>query len=207
MIKEVCCESFIEGINAESLGANRIELCSRLDLDGLTPEYNELKESLKFMSIPVFPMIRPREGNFIYNKKEKDKMVQDIYNFKELGVQGIVIGALTNKNEIDMEFMKKVRKICDGISITFHKAIDEVKDYHKEVEKLIEIGIDRVLTSGKKEKVEDAIGFLKTTNRLYGDKIKFVAAGKITKDNLESINRKLEFEEYHGKLIVGYIKK
>ena len=206
MIKEACCEGFTEGINAEALGANRIELCSNLAVGGLSPSFNEVKEALKFLNIPVFVMVRPREGNFIYTKKEKELMIQEIRNLKNIKVEGIVIGSLNNKGEIDTEFMKEVVKIVKPMNITFHKAIDEVKDYNKAIEQLIEIGIDRVLTSGKKDKAEDAIGFLKTINRLYGNDITFVAAGNITKDNLDSLNNKLDFKEYHGKSIVGYLK-
>jgi copper homeostasis protein len=206
MIKEACCEGFTEGINAEALGANRIELCSNLAVGGLSPSFNEVKEALKFLNIPVFVMVRPREGNFIYTKKEKELMIQEIRNLKNIKVEGIVIGSLNNKGEIDTEFMKEVVKIAKPMNITFHKAIDEVKDYNKAIEQLIEIGIDRVLTSGKKDKAEDAIGFLKTINRLYGNDITFVAAGNITKDNLDSLNNKLDFKEYHGKSIVGYLK-
>ena len=72
MIKEACCEGFTEGINAEALGANRIELCSNLAVGGLSPSFNEVKEALKFLNIPVFVMVRPREWNFIYTKKEKE---------------------------------------------------------------------------------------------------------------------------------------
>ena len=193
MIKEACCEGFTEGINAEALGANRIELCSNLAVGGLSPSFNEVKEALKFLNIPVFVMVRPREGNFIYTKKEKELMIQEIRNLKNIKVEGIVIGSLNNKGEIDTEFMKEVVKIAKPMNITFHKAIDEVKDYNKAIEQLIEIGIDRVLTSGKKDKAEDAIGFLKTINRLYGNDITFVAAGNITKDNLDSLNNKLDF--------------
>ncbi len=206
MIKEACCEGFMEGINAEALGANRIELCSNLAVGGLSPSFNEVKEALKFLNIPVFVMVRPREGSFIYTKKEKELMIQEIRNLKNIKVEGIVIGSLNNKGEIDTEFMKEVVKIAKPMNITFHKAIDEVKDYNKAIEQLIEIGIDRVLTSGKKDKAEDAIGFLKTINRLYGNDITFVAAGNITKDNLDSLNNKLDFKEYHGKSIVGYLK-
>ncbi|MBP6409124.1 MAG: copper homeostasis protein CutC [Fusobacteriaceae bacterium] len=206
MIKEACCEGFTEGINAEALGANRIELCSNLAVGGLSPSFNEVKEALKFLNIPVFVMVRPREWNFIYTKKEKELMIQEIRNLKNIKVEGIVIGSLNNKGEIDTEFMKEVVKIAKPMNITFHKAIDEVKDYNKAIEQLIEIGIDRVLTSGKKDKAEDAIGFLKTINRLYGNDITFVAAGNITKDNLDSLNNKLDFKEYHGKSIVGYLK-
>ena len=206
MIKEACCEGFTEGINAEALGANRIELCSNLAVGGLSPSFNEVKEALKFLNIPVFVMVRLREGNFIYTKKEKELMIQEIRNLKNIKVEGIVIGSLNNKGEIDTEFMKEVVKIAKPMNITFHKAIDEVKDYNKAIEQLIEIGIDRVLTSGKKDKAEDAIGFLKTINRLYGNDITFVAAGNITKDNLDSLNNKLDFKEYHGKSIVGYLK-
>ena len=206
MIKEACCERFMEGINAEALGANRIELCSNLAVGGLSPSFNEVKEALKFLNIPVFVMVRPREGSFINTKKEKELMIQEIRNLKNIKVEGIVIGSLNNKGEIDTEFMKEVVKIAKPMYITFHKAIDEVKDYNKAIEQLIEIGIDRVLTSGKKDKAEDAIGFLKTINRLYGNDITFVAAGNITKDNLDSLNNKLDFREYHGKSIVGYLK-
>ena len=206
MIKEACCEGFTEGINAEALGANRIELCSNLAVGGLSPSFNEVKEALKFLNIPVFVMVRPREWNFIYTKKEKELMIQEIRNLKNIKVEGIVIGSLNNKGEIGTEFMKEVVKIAKPMNITFHKAIDEVKDYNKAIEQLIEIGIDRVLTSGKKDKAEDAIGFLKTINRLYGNDITFVAAGNITKDNLDSLNNKLDFKEYHGKSIVGYLK-
>lgn len=206
MIKEACCENLHEAINAQRLGADRIELCSSLSVGGLSPDFKEVKEVLKFLDIPVFVMVRIKEVSFIYTKKEKELMCQEIRNLKEIGVPGIVVGALTNKNEIDLDFIKEISKISKPMKITFHKAIDEVKDYNKAVEQLIELGIDRILTSGKKEKAEEAIGVLKTLNRNYGNEIKFVAAGKITKDNLDSLNNKLGFEEYHGKLIVGYLK-
>ncbi len=206
MLKEACCEGFMEGVNAEGLGANRIELCRDLAKGGLSPSFKEVQEALRFLTIPVFVMVRIREGNFIYTKKEKELMLQEIKNLKNLGVEGIVIGALNSREEIDEDFMKEVVKAASPMEITFHKAMDEVKDYNKGIEKLIELGIERVLTSGKKEKAEEAIGFLKTVQRNYGDDITFVAAGKITKDNIDSIHNKLSFKEYHGRLIVGYLK-
>lgn len=206
MFKEACIGSYEEGINAQRNGADRVELCSNLDVGGLSPNIKEVQKALEYLTIPVFVMVRVREGNFIYTKKEKDLMLQEIKNLKNIGVEGIVIGALTSREEIDVDFIKEVVKVARPMQITFHKAIDETKDYNREIEKLIELGIDRVLTSGKKEKIEDAIGFLKTLNRNYGDEIKFIGAGKVTKDNLESIDNKIGLEEYHGKLIVGYLK-
>lgn len=206
MIREACCEGFLEGVNAEAMGAERVELCSNAVLGGLSPSFKEVQDALKFITIPVFVMVRTRDGNFNYNKKEKTAMLQEIRNLKNISVEGIVVGALNNKDEIDVEFMKEVIKTAKPMNVTFHKAIDEVKDYNKAIETLIELQIDRVLTSGKKEMAEDAIGFLKATNKKYGQQITFVAAGKITKDNLESLNKKLEFDEYHGRLIVGYLK-
>lgn len=206
MFKEACIGSYEEGINAQRNGADRVELCSNLDVGGLSPNIKEVQKALEYLTIPVFVMVRVREGNFIYTKKEKDLMLQEIKNLKNIGVEGIVIGALTSREEVDVDFIKEVVKVARPMQITFHKAIDETKDYNREIEKLIELGIDRVLTSGKKEKIEDAIGFLKTLNRNYGDEIKFIGAGKVTKDNLESIDNKIGLEEYHGKLIVGYLK-
>ena len=206
MVKEACCESYMEAINAENMGANRIELCSNLKVGGLSPSFKEVQNALKFLTIPTFVMVRIRDGNFIYTKKEKELMLQEIKNLKNIDVEGIVIGALTSRDEVDVDFMKEVVKVARPMEITFHKAIDEVKDYNKEIEKLIDLGIERVLTSGKKEEAEDAIGLLKTINRNYGRDITFIAAGKITKDNLESLHNKLNFSEYHGKQIVGYLK-
>lgn len=205
IIKEACCENYMEAIKAEALGANRIELCSNLDVGGLSPSLDEIKNALNFINIPLFVMLRLRAGDFVYTKKEKNIMIQDLKLFKSLGVNGIVVGAINKRGDIDREFLKELIKVARPLEITFHKAIDELKDYNRGIEDLIELGVDRVLTSGKKENIEDSIGFLRSIKRNYGEHIKFVGAGKISKNNLDSIHNKLNFEEYHGKLIVGYL--
>jgi len=142
-----------------------------------------------------------------YRKTNKINSPEDLKNIKGFG--NSIVSNVENDTKVSKAKVTKVTKdIKDSKEEKISKGNKDIeeKDYNKAIEQLIEIGIDRVLTSGKKDKAEDAIGFLKTINRLYGNDITFVAAGNITKDNLDSLNNKLDFKEYHGKSIVGYLK-
>ena len=108
---------------AEKKGADRVELCSRLDLDGLTPERKIIEKVLGALSIPIKIMIRPRAGNFSYNEQELNEMKEDILFCKDLNVQGVVFGILNQNKTIDMENMKYLSDTADDLDITFHKAI------------------------------------------------------------------------------------
>ena len=103
MIIEVCSESYEYAVKAEKAGANRIELCKDLHLDGLTPDYESAKRTINTLNIPVFILIRPREGDFIYSDEEFELMKQDILKFKEMGCKGIVSGVLNSDNSIDIK--------------------------------------------------------------------------------------------------------
>ena len=106
MIIEVCAESYEYALKAEKAGADRIELCKDLHLDGLTPDYESAKKTIDSLNIPVFILIRPREGDFIYSNEEFELMKSDIIKFKEMGCKGIVSGVLNDDNSIDVERTK-----------------------------------------------------------------------------------------------------
>ena len=145
MIIEVCAESYEYAVKAEKAGANRIELCKDLHLDGLTPDYETAKRTIDSLNIPVFILIRPRAGDFIYSDEEFELMKQDILKFKEMGCKGIVSGVLNEDNSIDIKRTKELVELSEPLEFTFHRAFDVVKDPIKEMENLIEMGIDKSL--------------------------------------------------------------
>ena len=124
MIIEVCAESHEHAVKAEKAGADRIELCKDLHLDGLTPDYESVKRTIDTLNIPVFILIRPREGNFIYSNKEFELMKSDIVKFKEIGSKGIVSGVLNDDKTIDIERTKELVELSRPLEFTFHRAFD-----------------------------------------------------------------------------------
>ena len=137
MIIEVCAESYEHAVKAEKAGADRVELCKDLYLDGLTPEYESAKRTIDSLNIPVFILIRPREGDFIYSNKEFELMKSDITKFKEMGCKGIVSGVLNSDNSIDLKRTKEMVELSKPLEFTFHRAFDIVKDPVEEIENLI----------------------------------------------------------------------
>ena len=160
MIIEVCAESYEYAVKAEKAGADRIELCKDLHLDGLTPDYECAKRTIDTLNIPVFILIRPREGDFIYSDEEFELMKSDIVKFKEMGCKGIISGVLNEDKTIDLERTKELVELSKPLRFTFHRAFDVVSDPFKEIENLIELGIDRVLTSGQKNKAIEGLYLL-----------------------------------------------
>ena len=195
MIIEVCAESYEYAVKAEKAGADRIELCKDLHLDGLTPEYESAKRTIDSLNIPVFILIRPREGDFIYSDEEFELMRSDIVKFKEMGCKGIVSGVLNNDNSIDLKRTKELVELSKPLKFTFHRAFDVVSDPFKEIEYLIELGVERVLTSGQKEKAIDGLGLLKQLKNISRNRIEIMPGGGINKSNIVNFN---SFNEIHG---------
>ena len=195
MIIEVCAECYEYAEKAEKAGADRIELCKDLHLDGLTPEYETAKRTIDSLNIPVFILIRPREGNFIYSSEEFELMKSDIVKFKEMGCKGIVSGILKDDSSIDIERTKELVELSKPLEFTFHRAFDIVKDPVEEMENLIKMGIDRVLTSGQKEKAIDGLVLLEKLNKISKNRIVIIPGSGISKNNLRNFD---SFNEVHG---------
>ena len=202
MIKEACVESFEKALEAQSNGANRIELCENLAVGGTTPSYGTVKICLEKLNIPIFPMIRARGGNFVYSKDEIEIMKEDIKIFKELGVKGVVLGCLTSDNKIDLEFTKELVDLAYPMEVTFHKAIDEIQNPLDYIDNLINIGIKRILTSGGKVTALEGKDLINEMIKKSNGRLKIVVAGKVTKENLNGLSNLISADEFHGKLIV-----
>ena len=195
MIIEVCAESYEYAEKAEKAGADRIELCKDLHLDGLTPNYKTAKKTIDNLNIPVFVLIRPRHGDFNYSEKEFELMKTDIIKFKEMGCKGIVSGILNNDNTIDIKRTNELVNLSRPLEFTFHRAFDVVTDPLKELEKLIQLGVERVLTSGQKQKAVKGIELLKELKKNAKDKIIIMPGSGINKLNIMNFR---SFNEIHG---------
>lgn len=202
MIREKCIGNFLEALEAQELGAERVELCDNLTEGGTTPSYGTIKMVVEKLNIPAFVIIRPRGGDFYYTPEEIEIMKEDIKICKELGVKGVVIGALNRDNTINYDAIKDMIDLAKPMSITFHKAIDELENPVTEVKKLANLGVNRILTSGTKETALEGENILREMIKEAGEDIIIIVAGKVTKDNLNEISNLIPAKEYHGKKIV-----
>ena len=201
---EACVENLEEAILAEKKGANRLELCSRLDLDGLTPNFNLTKKVLKKISIPIKVMIRERDGNFVYSENEIFSMQNQIEIFKSIGVLEVVFGALNINNKVDIQVTTRLAKHAFPMNVTFHKAIDQTTNILSELQSIKSIpGISSVLTSGGKSNAESGYKIIKEMIKVADNKINIIAAGRITNKNLQYLHSKIGAMDYHGRKIVG----
>ena len=204
LILEACVETLEEALAAQQAGANRIELCSALDQDGLSASEELTRQCLEQLSIPIMAMVRPRGGDFVYSEAEIQQMEKEIELFKQLGVAGVVFGLLTEENSIDLPNTQRLAQKAQPLEVTFHKAIDDTPDPLKSFERLNTTeGITRVLTSGGKATAWEGRIILKKMNDLPNRKIKIIAAGKVLPANREQIAEYTGVTELHGKKIVG----
>ena len=203
LIKEVCVETYGEAIKAKKLGADRIELCKRLDLGGLTPQ-RELIEKTLSLSIPIKVMIRPRAGNFIYNENELTIMEDEIETCKSIGVQEIVLGLLDTEKNVNVKSTARLALQAYPMDITFHKAIDSTNNLLVELERLSSIQyISSILTSGGEKTAEEGSELISEIIKGYGSRFRIIAAGSITDKNFDNIHLKINSNEYHGRKILG----
>jgi copper homeostasis protein len=205
-IKEACVEGLQQALNAEKQGADRVELCARLDLDGLTPDIKTIGEVYEKLKVPIRVIVRPREGNFIYSDDEFLQMISSISACKEIGVEGVVFGITTEGNKLDMVRIKLLTNIAHPMKVTIHKAIDVVDNPMEALDALLNIeGITAVLTSGKGKTWQEGQNLIKEMINKAGNAIEIIACGKVTNNNIDDAHGVLQSRAYHGKLIVGKI--
>ena len=174
---EICANSYQSAKNAQDAGAHRVELCQELSVGGITPSYGLLKQVVDKLSIPIFVLIRPRGGCFVYSNAEFDIMKHNIQLCKELGCQGIVSGVLNTNKTIDLIRTKELVELTKPLSFTFHRAFDEVVNPKETLEQLIDLGVRRVLTSGQESSAEKGLLLLKQLYEISKGRIIILAGG------------------------------
>lgn len=207
-IKEACVEGLTQAINAEKNGANRLELCAQLDLDGLTPDENTIMAVNQLCDIPVRVIIRPRAGDFIYSDAEFIAMKASVLKCREIGVDGVVIGITTADNKLDIKRIAVLAQLASPMKVTIHKAIDAVENPLEELEKLLQVeGVSAVLTSGKGNTWLEGKELIRDFVKKAGNNIEVIACGKVTNKNLETVHEAIQAKAYHGKLITGELSR
>ena len=202
-LREACVESLEQAFIAEKNGADRIELCTDLDVEGLTPSRELILSVKSQLNIPLHVMIRPRAGDFVFNNVEIKQMASDIAFCKEAGVDGVVFGILKEDKTININAVEKLADIGKPMKLVFHKAIDETPAILEAVKSLRESGVvSGILTSGGENTASEGIHQLKNIIALAGD-MEVICAGKITTKNLEELHREINAKAYHGKRIVS----
>lgn len=184
-VVEICCGSYEDALAAYKGGAKRIELNSALYLGGLTPSAGTLMLTKKHTDLKVIAMVRPRGAGFCYSEADFEVMKTDAALLMEHGADGLAFGCLKEDGTLAEDQVRELTAIVkehQGEAV-FHRAFDCVKDPYGTMEKLIEIGIDRVLTSGGKEKAVDGIGLLQKLQEAYGERIQLLAGSGVNADN------------------------
>ena len=194
---EICVDSMESLLAAKAGGADRIELCSALEVGGLTPTYGLMKRAAIIENIEKFVMIRPRGGDLCFSPEEVLIMKEDISLAKDLGFDGVVIGLQRADGSLDREKMGDLVELARPLKVSLHRVYDVAKDPEKEVEALIDMGIIRILSSGKEENALDGAIHLAELQKRFGDRIEIMPGCGITSENLEEICKITGCRDFH----------
>ncbi|XP_075145631.1 copper homeostasis protein cutC homolog [Haematobia irritans] len=199
---EVCVDSIASAIAASEGGASRIELCSALSEGGLTPSVGVLKTLKNLpLNIPIYCMLRPRRGNdFVYTELEMRAILYDMELLQENGADGFVFGSLTTTREINVEQCQQILAKAKNLPVTFHRAFDltDPAKMHDTVKILIELGFQRILSSGFRQTATEGIDFLAQLIAKYHREIIIMPGAGINDANLEEILTATKCYEFHG---------
>lgn len=205
IIREASVENYDQAKRAVELGADRIELCDNMAVLGTTPSYGTIYLAKKNLSVPINPIIRPRGGDFVYTEEELQIMERDIDVCREIGVDGVIFGILTEANEIDVPAMRRLINRCGELKVACHLAFDEAPDRYKALDALIDLGVIRVSTKGRRERTP-ALSNCKAIKDMIdysAGRIIIMPAVGITKENYMELVEKTGAREVHGTKIVG----
>ena len=196
---ENCAYSALSALEAQNGGADRVELCANPSEGGTTPSYGEIFTARKLLtSTRLHVIIRPRGGDFVYDKREIEIMREDIEMCRKIGADGVVFGCLTREGEPDSENLKKLVQCSEGMSLTFHKAFDVCKHPFKALEEIISLGFHRILTSGQQPNAELGIELIRELHKAAAGRIIIMPGGGVTVENIEKIALGTETSEFHS---------
>ena len=194
---EVCVDSAEAAIAAQEGGAGRVELCSDLLEGGLTPTHGTLKVARERLRIKIMSMVRPRGGDFCYSDVEFAVMREDLLAAKALGADGIVLGLLRPDGTVDRDRTRELVALARPLPVTFHRAFDMTRDPFEALDTLIDLGVERVLTSGQEPSVVEGLALITELVRRAAGRIIVVPGGGITARNVDRVVRESGVSEVH----------
>ena len=194
---EVCANSVTSCLAAQAGGAGRVELCAGIPEGGTTPSWGEMVVARELLHIKLHVIIRPRGGDFLYSPIEVKTMLKEIEAARSIGVDGVVFGCLTSNGEIDLPTMKILLEASKGLSVTFHRAFDVCSQPSQAMEQLIELGCDRILTSGQQTTAQQGIPLLKSLQQQAAERITLLAGCGVNESNIAQIASQTGIHEFH----------
>jgi len=195
---EIAANSLASALAAQEGGADRVELCENLGEGGCTPSYGTLAMARERLRVPLYVLIRPRGGDFLFDALERDTMLRDIELCVRLGCDGVVIGALTQDGEVDVALCRELVAAARPLGVTFHRALDVARDPQAALDTAIALGCERVLTSGAHASaIEGADTIAALVQRATG-RIGVMAGAGITPDNVRDLVQRTGVREVHA---------
>jgi copper homeostasis protein len=197
IVLEMCVDSVESAIAAQQGGANRVELCDNLLEGGTTPSAGTIALARHHLEIDLNVIIRPRGGDFYYSDIEFEVMKYDVEQARRLGAKGVVIGLLNPDGTVDAARTAALVELARPMSVTFHRAFDMSRDPYQALEMLIELGVDRILTSGQENSVLEGLDLITELVQQAGDRIIIMPGGGITERNIKKILAQSGAREIH----------
>lgn len=195
---EICANSVESAVKAQQGGAYRVELCAGIPEGGTTPSFGEIRMARQLLQhTKLHVIIRPRGGDFLYSALEQEIMLHDIKVARQLGADGVVLGCLTADGKVDMEAMKTLMNGVGEMSVTFHRAFDMCRNPQEALEQIIELGCDRILTSGQEVNAEKGISLLKELVELADDRIIIMPGCGVNPNNIRQLAEETGAYEFH----------
>lgn len=194
---EICANSAESCVAAQAGGAHRVELCASMPEGGTTPSFGEIRLARKLIDIRLHVIIRPRGGDFLYTPLELDIMEEDIHMARQAGADGVVFGCLTPEGDLDMPAMRRLMKISEGMSVTFHRAFDYVRSPEQVLEQLIDLGVNRVLTSGQQPTAMQGASLLAELVRQAAGRIVIMPGCGVNEWNIAELAACTGASEFH----------
>ena len=195
---EIAANSVASAVAAQAGGAGRIELCAALELGGLTPSHAQIAMTRERVRIPLYVLIRPRAGDFVYRDDECETMLRDIEACAALGCDGVVLGVLDADGDIDMARCRALVAAAKGLGVTFHRAIDVSRDPLQALEDVIALGCGHVLSSGAQSSAVAGAALLREMVSRAGGRIAVMPGAGIDAGNLAALREATGAREFHA---------
>jgi copper homeostasis protein len=200
MLLEICAGSLHSALAAQAGGAHRIELCDNLSEGGTTPPLGTIRQAIRLLNIPVFVIIRPRAGDFLYSDKEFESMKDDIRFCKEQRAKGIVLGILKENGSVDMDRTTDLVQLARPLLVTFHRAFDLARDPFQAMEDVISMGIERILTSGQEATAQRGAPLISELVKKSEGRIIIMPGSGINENNVLEVAKLTGAREIHASL-------
>lgn len=194
---EVCANSLESAWAAQAGGADRVELCAGMPEGGTTPSIGTIRLACERLSLRVHPIIRLRGGDFLYTKEEIEIMEEDIRQAVAVGAQGVVVGCLCADGRLDLPSLRRLIDAAEGRSVTLHRAFDYVLDPFRAIDELIDLGVERILTSGQAPTAMQGIAMLKQCVEYAEDRIKIMVGCGVNEVNIATLAQETGATAFH----------